>query len=387
MNQNEDEVRIIGEKDAASWPSTLSPTGNQLLTGGSGQTPQLWDTSSNPAKSAFLFRGGPANFAIAFNQQGDRLVLGSADGSIQIHDTANPTERFILRPQRRCGGDGEPQPVQVFSAALNPAKDKGDEVVSATLDGCVRLWNVKEKKLLKDHNLRNTGFFFVSFDPSGQRIAMTSDDGLVRVWEPDNPHEPELVLRGHRRATWTAEFSRQTNLLASASLDSVRIWPLKPALHASALSTAPDLLGAVTFVSRAGALTLHTGTRRGVTLEDARSGQDVVAAAVSDNGNRVLVAEKEKTIKLYDLSASGKPLARFEVPGVEWKAVGFLSNPDYMVGETTKGEFYAWPFFKDRNALVEFAKENLPLDENRKRIELSLPDKCRLGIETNSPPC
>ena len=58
-----------------------------------------------------------------------------------------------------------------------------------------------------------------------------------------------------------------------------------------------------------------------------------------------------------------------------------------MVGETTKGEFYAWPFLKDRKVLIEFAKENLPLDETRKRAELSLPDKCRFGIETQSPPC
>ena len=64
-----------------------------------------------------------------------------------------------------------------------------------------------------------------------------------------------------------------------------------------------------------------------------------MAAAVSKDGNRVLVAEKEKTLKLYDLSASQAPLAKFEVPGAEWKAVGFLSEPDRMVGETTKGEF------------------------------------------------
>ena len=71
VNKNEDEVRIIGEKGTASWPSTL--TGDRLLTGGSGQAPQLWDIGSKPAKSTFLFRDGPANFAIAFNQQGDRL--------------------------------------------------------------------------------------------------------------------------------------------------------------------------------------------------------------------------------------------------------------------------------------------------------------------------
>jgi WD40 repeat protein len=269
--------------------------------------------------------------------------------------------------------------------AFNPGKDKGDELASATLDGCLRLWNVKENKLLKDHSLGGTGFFFVSFDPSGQRIATTSDDGLVRVWEPGNPDAPELVLRGHRRATWTVEFSRQTNLVASASPESVRIWTLKPALHPSTLPTAPDRFGAVTFASRDSALTLHTGNGRGVTLDD-RFGQDVTAAAVSTDRNRVLVAEKKKTIKLYDLSASHQPLATFEIPGVEWKAVGFLRNPDRMVGETTKGEFYAWPFFKDRNALIEFAQKNLPIDQNRKRIELSLPDKCRFGVETKSRP-
>jgi hypothetical protein len=99
------------------------------------------------------------------------------------------------------------------------------------------------------------------------------------------------------------------------------------------------------------------------------------------------VAEKKKTLKLYDLSASRSPVARFEVPGVEWKAVGFLNEPDRIVGETTKGEFYAWPFFKDRNALIEFAKKSLPLDQNLKTIELSQEDKCRFGVETNSPPC
>jgi WD40 repeat protein len=388
VNQNEDEVRIIGEGGTVSWPSTLSPAGNQLLTGGSGQAPQLWDIGSNPAKSTFVFRDGPANFAIAFNQQGDRLALGSTDGSVRIHQTANPTERFTLQPQTRCDASGENPSVQVFSVAFNPGKDKGDEMVSTTLDGCLRLWNVKERRLIKDHNLGNTGFFFASFDPSGQRIAMTSDDGSVRIWEPDNSDKPDLILRGHRSATWTVEFSRETGLLASASGESVRIWPLKPALHPSMLPAAPERFGAVTsFVSRDGALALRIGWRREVTLDDPRSGQNVVAAAISQDKSRVLVAEKDKTLKLYDLSASRAPVARFEVPGVEWKTVGFLTEPDRMVGETAKGEFYAWPYFKDRNALIEFAKKSLPLDQNLKTIELSQEDKCRFGVETKSPPC
>jgi WD40 repeat protein/energy-coupling factor transporter ATP-binding protein EcfA2 len=395
-NQNEDEIRIVGERGTASWPSTLSPAGDRLLTGGSGVAPQLWDVGSNPAKSAFVYGGGPANFAIGFSQQGDRFALGSTDGSVKIFDTARPTPGITLQPQG-CKGSPENRTVQVFSLAFNPEKDKADELVSVTVDGCVRLWNVKEQTLIKDHNLGSTGFFFVAFDPTGQKIAMTSDDGSIRIWEPSNPDKPDPILRGHRGPTWTVEFSRSTGLLASASGESVRIWPLEPALHPSILPTAPERVGALTsFDSQDGALVLRIGERE-VTLDDPRSGQNVMAAAISKDGKRLLVANKAKTLKLYDLSGSRVPVAKFEVPGVDWTSVGFASNPDrnaegtveeeLMVAETAKGEFYAWPYFKDRDAMIEFAKENLPVDQNLKIIELSQDDRCRFGVDTKSPPC
>jgi WD40 repeat protein/energy-coupling factor transporter ATP-binding protein EcfA2 len=393
QNTNKDQVREIGASGTATWPSTLSATGEHLLSGG--QTPQIWKLQPPPPQSISLLRSGqdgqgPANFAIAFNQNGDRFALGSADGSVRIHRTADPTDsthRIALRSQAGCEGSGENPSVQVFSVAFNPAKGKTDELVSTTLDGCVRLWNVAERRLIKDYNLKSTGFFFATFDPSGQKIAMTSDDGLVRIWEPGDPQKPELILRGHRRATWTVEFSRETDLLASASSDSVRIWTLKPALHYSILPTAPDRFGAVRSLGPpGGALTLRIREWREVMLEDPRSGQNAVAAAISEDEGRVLVAEKEKTLKLYDLTDSREPVAIFEVPGVEWKAVSF-SNPDLMVAETTKGEFYAWPYFRDRGALIAFAEKSLPLDENHKSVELSLSDKCRFGVETSSSRC
>ena len=147
-NKNEDQVLTIGESGTASYPSTLSPTGDRLLTGGSGPDPKLWDLGSDPATPPFVFQDGPASFAIAFNQQGDRLALGSVNGSVRIRETANPIKGFPLRPQTGCDGGGENPSVQVFSVAFNPGKDKGDELVSTTLDGCLRLWNVKEQRVI-----------------------------------------------------------------------------------------------------------------------------------------------------------------------------------------------------------------------------------------------
>jgi hypothetical protein len=170
VNNDEDEVWTIGEKGTTSWPSTLSPTGDRLLTGGSGRDPQLWDIGSKPAKSTFRFQDGRANFAIAFNQQGDRVALGSTDGSIRIHETANPTKGFTLRPRTRCDASGENPSAEVFSVAFNPGKDKGDEMVSTTLDGCLRLWNVKEQRLIENHSLNNTGFFSQASIPAAKGL-------------------------------------------------------------------------------------------------------------------------------------------------------------------------------------------------------------------------
>ena len=86
-------------------------------------------------------------------------ALGTTYGSVRIHETADPTQEFTLRPQTRCDASGENPSVQVFSVAFNPGKDKGDEMVSTTLDGCLRLWNVKEQRLIENHSLNNTGFF------------------------------------------------------------------------------------------------------------------------------------------------------------------------------------------------------------------------------------
>jgi WD40 repeat protein len=391
-----DVIRTVHVGDnTASWPSVLSPAGDKLLSGGMGVSPKIWDIEANsftPLSRPEPDPQGPVGLAIAFNQGGDLFALGSVDGSVRIHQTADPPKRSrILRIR---SGD----PVSAVNAmAFNPGKGKDDELVSATLDGCVRLWSLTKEKVTKALNIGNTGFFFVSFDPSGQRIAMTSDDGVVKIWDlsvsESRSNEPSagcasnaaqpglLVLRGHRHATWVAEFSRETNLLASASSDSVRLWALEPPLHPSTLSTPPERLGEATIVSRSGELILRTGNGRDIKLEDPHSGNNAAAAALSMDGKRVLVAEQTRTLKLYDLSASRIPVAKFEIPGVEWKAVGFV-EPDRMVGETTSGQFYAWPVFKDRDALINFAEKHLPINEKGETIRLSQKDKCRFGIVT-----
>jgi hypothetical protein len=195
-----------------------------------------------------------------------------------------------------------------------------------------------------------------------------------------------MVLKGHHHATWAAEFSRETNLLASASSESVRIWTLLPALAPSELSAVPDRFGGASVVSRNGPLTLRTAEGREISLIDTDAAGGLVDAAFSQNNERVLIADK-RALKLYDLRDSSEPIARFNVPRGEWRAVGFLRNPDRIVGETNDGKFYTWPFFKNIDALIKFACGNLPVDENGRQTELTLADQERFGLSVQSRAC
>jgi WD40 repeat protein len=66
----------------------------------------------------------------------------------------------------------------------------------------------------------------LAFSPDGSRIAVASDDGLVRLFDADTG-APQLSLRGSGCAVEGVAFSPDGMKLASTSwCDGVRIWAL-----------------------------------------------------------------------------------------------------------------------------------------------------------------
>jgi WD40 repeat protein len=406
-NNTTDIVKLIGRNDDSSWPSALNPTGDRLLSGGFGAFPKMWQIDRDPPEYVSLSRGyqedappqpgpelqGSVGFAFAFNREGTLFALGGQDGSVRVHSTDNPTERMVIlripKPVQCASNvksgteEGPSTQTPVGSIAFSPKDDH--EIASVAPDGCVRLWrwNLEKQDVVAAFKILNTGFFSIAFDLTGQRIAVTSDDSSVRVWETGNPDEKgsaePVVLRGHRRAVWVAEFSRETELLASGSGDSTRIWTLLGALRPSPLPPGAELSGSVKGVIR------HAEGHE-VSLDDPSAREGLIDAAVSPNRDRVLVADR-KTLKLYDLRDSSAAIAKFNVPRGEWKAAGFLRNPDRIVGETTDGNFYTWPFFQDVDSLIAFACTNLPVEESGTPTELSASDKERFRISAESRAC
>jgi len=371
---------IPGEgSDSPTWPSTLSPDGSLLLSGGFGVPPRLWDVSQ-PAEHEHKIRDGSAGMAIAFNGDATLLATGAVDGTVHVYDTATLTEKYTFQPSRpKFGSEASasfarriPVNVPVSSVTFHPTNK--DLLLATYNNGMLRVWNFTDATVLHERQMGAPGFMSSAVNADGTRIAVTSEDGAVKVWDPET--DDVFSLRGHRRFIWSVEFSRSDDLLLSASSDSTRIWSMQAALHATVVSGQAWRMPSNSLENADGRVTIHNGVGREVSVATQAS-SPAVAAAVTADGTHALLALQNGELKLYDTAES---IAVFRAPAdVQWQAVGFLAEPDRVAALATSGEIYTWPYFKDRQALIRFAREQLPLEKGQK-VELTTAERCRLGI-------
>jgi WD40 repeat protein len=390
----EDVTQTVAFADRPSWPSIVSPNGKYLLSGGWGSPAMFWDLGTNPLAPTSLHLP-LAGFALAFDKTSSFLAIGSQNGSVQVRPVEHPEAPAVatlnLSASQKPASPGkqadtprdshepkEPQiVVPVSSVAFSPADP--DRLVVGTNDGRATLWNWRRDEILAQFSTRSSGWINVAFDPAGRVIAVTSPDGKVYLWTPGGENKQEL--RGHRQSTWLVDFNKTSNLLVSASGESVRIWSLRPALAPSELKATPQLLGVATIDGSADMITLRAAERgKAIPLMFPAPNQRPQAAALAEDGQRFILADGTN-LKLYAVGdALDKPLAMFKAPTGEWQKVGFLRDPDSLVGQTTDGRFYAWRYFKDVEVLRSFAVNALPVDDQGRQAALPPLAKCRLGI-------
>jgi hypothetical protein len=82
----------------------------------------------------------------------------------------------------------------------------------------------------------------VSWSPDGRRLASASNDGTVKIWDPDTGQQTATIL-GHGDRVTAVVWSPDGQRLASAGWDrTVRIWDASPGyLRARSPSLLPDL--------------------------------------------------------------------------------------------------------------------------------------------------
>ncbi len=174
---------------------------------------RLWDIDTGREVSTFQRLLMPAG-GVAFGADGNTLVTGSGDHTVELWDITKGTVT------RKLSGH-----TQLVSAVARSAD--GRLLASGGADHTARIWELLSGRALQTLSGHSDWVFAVAFSPDGRTLASGGQDQTVKLWEVQTGREL-ATLRGHRDSIRGLAFSPDGRELVSASADrTVRLWSVK----------------------------------------------------------------------------------------------------------------------------------------------------------------
>ncbi|MEO0986592.1 MAG: TIR domain-containing protein [Cyanobacteria bacterium J06639_14] len=197
----------------------FSPDGTLLASSGTDGTIKVWDRTGTLLNT---WRGDTgAVYRVAFSPDGETLASAGSDGTVKLWNTtgdlletlAVETDNILLAVEFSADG----QRLAIATGERN------------TVRTSVKIWSVEgyELERLEGHGSRITD---ASFSADGQRLASTSFDGTIRLWQPA-PNPLYQIIDGHDDIVSSLRFAPDGQTLASSSYDgTIRLWQADRAL-------------------------------------------------------------------------------------------------------------------------------------------------------------
>ncbi|MEH1863607.1 MAG: ribosome assembly protein 4, partial [Nostoc sp.] len=157
----------------------------------------------------------------------------------------------------------------VSSVVFSP---DGQRLASTSDDKTIKLWDVATSKAVQTLTGHSSAVSSVVFSPDGQRLASASHDNTIKLWDIATGKAVQ-TLTGHSSAVYSVVFSPDGQRLASASDDkTIKLWDVATGKAVQTLTGHSSAVNSVVF---------------------------------SPDGQRLASASNDKTIKLWDI-ATGK---------------------------------------------------------------------------------
>jgi WD40 repeat protein/Flp pilus assembly protein TadD len=292
------------------WDVAYSPDGKRLASAGGDQRGadpgDVWVWDPNTGEQLLRFRGhsGPVR-RLAYSPDGQRIAstshVSGRSGSVEVKiwEVASGKELVAIPVDSSRS---------VFGLAFSP---DGGRLATSSSDGVVGLWDAATGQKLWDVKWRPAMVDSVAFSPDGSLLASACRDGTVGLWDPTKGVEPRNLSTGSS-AMWVC-FSPDGRRLVSAHYDhTVRVWDpaTGQALRTYRGHTSPVLCVTFSGDGRRLASIEASGTLR---IWCALTGQDFLTIrgntrwtwclAFSPDGQRLATGLQDGTVRLWDLTS------------------------------------------------------------------------------------
>lgn len=234
---------------------------------------------------------------VSFNQRGDLLAIGTADGAVLLCDAGTG------QPVRTLHGHSGRVYLVRFGAAHSTLYTGGS-------DGTVRTWDPdtgRERLAMGGHE---NWVWPVIPNQKGTMLLVGDNSGTVRLWDP-NTGEVLRKLPGHTERVWTAEFNSDATLTAIGDQSgTVRVWD-----------------------AHTGELMRH--------LIPPTPGGSVYRTFFSPDGTRVASSHEEGTVRLWDVT-TGELQVELSAHTGRVYSLHFEKSGRYLASGDTEGQVFLW---------------------------------------------
>ena len=180
-----DRVQTLkGQRNKWGMALAWSPDGKILAAARS--VISLWDVESGKTVRTLE---GHLDFvrALAFSAEGKRLASASMDKCVKVWNLAEGKESLALKPEGfafYADGEWVTEPIQLPATAAAFSAD-GKLLATAGADRIVHVWDAETGTLRKEFKGHHNAVTAVAFSPDGSRLISSSLDHTIRVWKLD----------------------------------------------------------------------------------------------------------------------------------------------------------------------------------------------------------
>ncbi len=227
---------------------SLDPAGSRLLVGMSNGNIRLYDfngmdLSLQPFKMISIQDGRYSIISTTFSNSGDRIIVGSTSAQPVVLDRDGFEIIEFTKGDMYVRDMAHTDGHVANATAVHWHPFERDEVLSASLDGSVRLWDLdkgktKFEKLCCGKNVyrikssmgKKTQVTCAAFSPSGREFVCGTNCGSIQMWSSMKVgSRPDRVLydaHGRNIPIHSLVFNTDGTKLASRSMDddAVKVW-------------------------------------------------------------------------------------------------------------------------------------------------------------------